>query len=56
MASKPLEQSKQQSEAFIKAARELECDDSEERFGALVTKLAKAGPQHKPSKPKPKAR
>lgn len=24
-------------------------NDSEERFGELVTKLAKAGPQHKPT-------
>lgn len=41
-----------QSERFKQAARELGCDDSEERFGELVTKLAKAGPQHKPSKAK----
>ena len=38
-----------QSERFKQAARELGCDDSEERFGELVQKLAKAGPQHKPT-------
>jgi hypothetical protein len=43
-----------QSERFKQAARELGCDDSEERFGELVTKLAKAGPQPKPSKAKAK--
>jgi hypothetical protein len=42
-----------QSERFKQAARELGCDDSEERFGELVQKLAKAGPQHKPTKAKP---
>ena len=39
---------------FVDAARELGCDESEERFGELVQKLAKAGPQHKPTKAKPK--
>jgi hypothetical protein len=34
-----------QSERVKQAARELGCDDSEERFGELVQKLAKAGPQ-----------
>lgn len=31
-----------QSERFIKAARELECDDDPERFAERVRKLAKA--------------
>lgn len=39
-----------QSERFKAAARELGCDESEERFAEIVTKIAKAGPQHKPSK------
>jgi hypothetical protein len=42
-----------QSERFKQAARELGCDDSEERFRELVQKLARAGPQHKPTKGKP---
>ncbi len=37
----------EQSERFKQAARELGCDDNEDRFGEIVTKLAKAGPQHK---------
>jgi hypothetical protein len=44
-----------QSERFKQAARELGCDDSEERFGEIVTKLAKAGPQHKPKARKAKS-
>ena len=43
-----------QSERFKQAARELGCDDPEERFGEIVTKLARAGPQHKPPTRKPR--
>jgi hypothetical protein len=39
-----------QSERFKEAARELGCDDSEERFVETVRKLAKAGPQHRPAR------
>ena len=45
-----------QSERFEQAARELGCDESEERFGEIVKKLAKAGPQHKPSKAKTRSK
>lgn len=40
----------EQSERFKEAASELGCDESEERFAGIVTKIANAGPQHKPSK------
>ena len=33
-----------QSERFIKAARELGCDESEERFDAVLKKVAKHRP------------
>jgi hypothetical protein len=36
-----------QSERFKQAARELGCDDSEERFVETVRKIAKAPPQHR---------
>ena len=36
-----------QSERFKQAARELGCDESEERFVETVRKIAKSGPQHK---------
>jgi hypothetical protein len=39
-----------QSERFKQAARELGCDNSEERFAETVRKLAAAGPQHRPTK------
>ena len=42
---------KSQPECFKAAARELGCDDSEERFVETVRKIAKAPPQHKPTKP-----
>ena len=38
-----------QSEAFIKAARELGCDESEERFDEVLKKVAR----HKPAETKP---
>jgi hypothetical protein len=41
-----------QSKAFIDAARELGCDDSEERFVETVRKIAKAPPQHRAAKDK----
>jgi hypothetical protein len=50
MKKKPADQS--QSERFKQAARELGCDESEERFVETVRKIAKAPPQHKPSKAK----
>jgi hypothetical protein len=52
---KPKATDKSQSERFKEAARELGCDPSEERFAETVRKLAAAGPQHRPSKAKPKA-
>ena len=42
----------EQSKQFIEAARELGCDDSEERFVETVRKIAKAPPQHKPKQRK----
>jgi|tagenome__1003787_1003787.scaffolds.fasta_scaffold20742851_3 hypothetical protein len=41
-----------QSKAFVEAARELGCDDSEERFVETVRKIAKAGPQYRATKSK----
>jgi hypothetical protein len=42
-----------QSERFKQAARELGCDDSEERFVETVRKVAKAPPaRNEPPKPK----
>ena len=42
-----------QSERFIKASRELGCDESEERFKKRVKKLASAPPaRNEPSKSK----
>lgn len=41
-----------QSERFKRAARELGCDNSEERFVETVGKLTRAGPQHKPTRAK----
>ena len=40
----------EQSKAFIAAARELGCDESQERFVETVRKVAKAPPQPKPKK------
>lgn len=45
-----------QSERFMQAARDLECDDDPERFKERVRKLAKAPPAPGPSKVKPKAK
>lgn len=36
-----------QAERFKQAARELGCDESEERFIETVRKIAKAPPQHR---------
>jgi uncharacterized protein (DUF2236 family) len=44
----------EQSKRFIEAARELECDDSTERFVETVRKVASAPPTPRPSKAKPK--
>ncbi len=45
----------EQSKRFIEAARELGCDDSEERFIETVRKVASAPPaRNVPSKAKPK--
>jgi hypothetical protein len=49
---KPTDAEKTQSQRFIEAARELGCDDSEERFREVVGKLAKAPPAPGPSKAK----
>ena len=40
----------EQSKRFIEAAKELECDDSEERFIETVRKVASAPPAPGPSK------
>lgn len=47
---------KSQSERFVEAARELECDDSEERFRAAVRKVAKAPPTKNAPHPRPKSK
>lgn len=53
MRSTKPNKSTSQSERFIKAARELGCDDSEERFREVVGKLAKAPPaRNEPSRSK----
>ncbi len=44
MARDRQEQPISQSERFKQAARELGCDVSEERFGEIVARIAKAGP------------
>jgi hypothetical protein len=41
-----------QVDRFKQAARELGCDESEERFVETVRKIAKAPPQHRPAVPK----
>ncbi len=43
----------EQSKRFIEAARELGCDESEERFIETVRKVASAPPAPGPSKAKP---
>ncbi len=43
MSKNPSDEDITQSERFIKAARELECDDDAERFKERVRKLAKPG-------------
>lgn len=46
------ERSKPQIEKFREAARELETDDSEERFGRVLKKIAKAPAKPEEDKPK----
>lgn len=41
---------KTQIDKFKEAARELECDDDDQRFKERLGKLAKATPQSKPAK------
>lgn len=43
-----------QIDRFREAARELGCDESEERFVEVVKKLAKAPPAKNEPKPKPR--
>jgi hypothetical protein len=43
-----------QTQRFIEAARELGCDESEERFDDALRKVAKAKPKPEAEKPKPK--
>ena len=43
-----------QAKAFRKAARELGCDDNEERFQEALRTVAKANPQPQPKKQKAK--
>jgi len=40
---------KTQSQRFIEAARELGCDESEERFDAALRKVASSPPTPKPT-------
>jgi hypothetical protein len=49
---------KPQIERFREMARELECDESEEAFDALLRKIAAAGPpkKYEPKKRSPKPR
>jgi hypothetical protein len=51
--SKPDPKAKKQVESFRKAARELGCDESEERFQQALRVIAKAAPQ-KGKKARPK--
>lgn len=37
-----------QAEKFADLARELECDEDEDAFKAVVRKIAKTPPQHQP--------
>ena len=46
---KKLKPAKSQSDAFISAARELGCDESEERFNAALGKIVR----HKPNPESP---
>ena len=39
---------KQQVDIFKEAARQLECDDDEAKFSAILKKVAKAKPPEKP--------
>lgn len=48
-----LSSTEEQSKQFIEAARELECDESEERFDEALRTIAKAKPKP-PDKGKPK--
>ena len=51
MAKNPTEQPPPaQIERFREAARELRCDESEERFDAALVKVAKAPPKSSQSK------
>jgi hypothetical protein len=52
MSKKPQSQPSDQGATFIRAARELGCDESEERFDAALKAVAK----HKPTDEKTKAR
>jgi hypothetical protein len=55
LAKKSAPQS-EQSKAFIETAKALECDESEERFDAVLKSVAKHRPVGTPSKATSKAR
>lgn len=48
MTAKPKPDNKEQAASFRKAARELGCDDSEERFQGALRTVAKAKPHPQP--------
>jgi hypothetical protein len=50
-AKKTTKKPESQSAAFCKAARELGCDESEERFQEALRKLSKKQSDHKPTPP-----
>jgi hypothetical protein len=50
MVAKPKPDDRAQSAAFRKAARELGCDDSEDRFKEALRTVAKAKPKPQPRK------
>jgi hypothetical protein len=46
--AKPKLDDKEQAKAFRRAARELGCDDNEERFTEVLRTIAKAKPRPRP--------
>jgi hypothetical protein len=54
MALKPRPSPEDQVKTFRKAARELDCDDNEERFKDALRAIAKKKPQHRTTR-KPSA-
>jgi len=54
MGEKSQKNTSTQLQKFQKAARELECDNSEDRFNSALTAIAKASPEPKSEKSKKK--